>query len=716
MADADSKFQIHVQTDYSGAGAKEAITDQTKLAEVTEHSAQAGAASGGGVGGGDAVAQRISQRQAVFDKYAASVASADAAEISDASKKAIAQEQQMIVATRRAQIEAAIAGDPRELAKLRAELAVRQLTLQTLRSEAMTQEELNAFIAEQNVLIEQGAAAAAARAAAEEAQAGGERLHGRAGHLGHLAENFGLDSNSAIAMGMGVMFGMEFKRLIEDQTKELNKQAAEQEKQGNELRNQIHAHHEELEAARSLSDVARVRTRIEEEINAAQEKRFMAEGPEREQIDTRINALQNELRIAANWPASALERRTAEEQLKTTLEEEAKILHEQLETSREARKITDEEVRQKNELLKIAAQVKLADIESQEKSGAISHEEAAKQRGAVNTEEANAAARNTDEGLASNRASLEADSNKLLAEQAKAAGRVAELKKKAEESQAAIAAGQTAQTVVETDSDGMGEFRKDAEEKRRYARMMASNASGTGNKDAAEAANKKAEEAEAKVNSVAAARAAAPNAKQMEELKKENESLLKQLEGAETAAQKAREEAEKQIPGNESKISDIDRARRFNKERQAAESQLSERKTMGAVTEGGSKDQQEKTRAADEAQRAADRKAKADEAFGKDFDKNLAPIAGGLTRDIAAATSGKPVGDMRQAQELVEALNKQFAANPKDTATMDKLVAALTELSGHFFANKAADTKLVAKVAELERATAALKQKTHDSY
>jgi len=159
-----------------------------------------------------------------------------------------------------------------------------------------------------------------------------------------------------------------------------DQQAVSRENDGVEFGQLLKGYHAALDAARTLSDVANVRNGIEDEINALQKKRFGADEQELDKLDREIDSLQNELRIAGNWPSSALERRTPEEKLKETLAAEDKAMHEQLERSREARKITDEETRQKNELLEIARQTKLVEIDIQENSHAISHLEAAQRR------------------------------------------------------------------------------------------------------------------------------------------------------------------------------------------------------------------------------------------------------------------------------------------------------------------------------------------------
>ena len=165
MSDESKEFKIIVQTAYEGVAVEEAIGKQRELGEETQRAA--GVAAGGG---GGAVRQvdfeAIRAQQAESAKF---MAATNAEEIADIGKKAIAEEQQLVVATRRAMLEAGIAGDKTELAKLQAELAVRNLTIQTLRTQAMTQVELNALMAQQNALIEAGAAAAVAEAAAKEA-------------------------------------------------------------------------------------------------------------------------------------------------------------------------------------------------------------------------------------------------------------------------------------------------------------------------------------------------------------------------------------------------------------------------------------------------------------------------------------------------------------------------------------------------------------------
>ena len=346
MADTDQNFEIDIRTRYDDSGAKEAIADQERLA----------GAPGGGetrqVDMGAVAAQRLEAER--------SMAGASAQTLKTVSQQTIELEKQLLIATRRSMLEAAINGDKAGIAKAQSELAVRQLTIQTLQSEEMTQEQINALLAEENALIEQGAVAAEARAAAE-----GGRLHGRAGHLGHLAENFGLDSNSAIAMGMAVMFGMEIKRLIEEATKEMDKQSELREKEGKDLAEKLKHNHEDLENARSISDVLAVRSRIEEEINTLQEKRFFATAEEKQSIDERVHVLEGELRIADNWPQANLERKNAEEMVKEELQEQTRALEAQLKFYADIAAQNKEQLKFEDELG--AAKLKTAIFEIQAK-------------------------------------------------------------------------------------------------------------------------------------------------------------------------------------------------------------------------------------------------------------------------------------------------------------------------------------------------------------
>jgi hypothetical protein len=382
MPEESSNYEIKIATKYDGSGAKAAQEDITKTSEAAATSGAVAPAGGGDVGAANAAVQ-----QERFDQYAASVAAEDAREISAEQQKAILEQQRQILSLRSAQLMATINGDPTEVRQLQSVIAIRQNTLATLRMESMTQEELNGFLAEQVALERAASVAITERAAAEaEANAAAEagRVHGRAGHLGHLAENFGLDSNYAISMGMGVMFGMEAYRLIQDATKELEKQSAEREKQGRELSEQLHKNHEDLENARSLSDVAAVRDRIEKELTDLHQKRWEIDlegsAEEKESLDNRINALNNELRIAATWPAANLERKNAEELVTESIKAQTKALEDQLGKYKEEVQEIKDKLKFENELADLKLKQRLLQIQADEDSGKISHEQAAKQR------------------------------------------------------------------------------------------------------------------------------------------------------------------------------------------------------------------------------------------------------------------------------------------------------------------------------------------------
>ena len=133
MADDSKQYDIKITTQYDGSGAAAARADL----EQTGASAAGGGASGGKVNYSALAAERAAAEK--------TMAAASAETLAVETQKTIEQEKQVIVATRRAMLEATIAGDATELAKLRAELAVRQLTIQTLQTESMTQVELNAY-------------------------------------------------------------------------------------------------------------------------------------------------------------------------------------------------------------------------------------------------------------------------------------------------------------------------------------------------------------------------------------------------------------------------------------------------------------------------------------------------------------------------------------------------------------------------------------------
>lgn len=103
--------------------------------------------------------QTVAQLQAIAAANAEAAASAGAAAsgggVSGASTQeaAIQREISAIVATRRALLEAQIAGQTETVAGLRTELGIRQQTLAALRSETLSQEGLTAVLADQNELL-----------------------------------------------------------------------------------------------------------------------------------------------------------------------------------------------------------------------------------------------------------------------------------------------------------------------------------------------------------------------------------------------------------------------------------------------------------------------------------------------------------------------------------------------------------------------------------
>lgn len=339
MASEDSKYKISIQTDYNGASAKEAIADQTKLGEAAERAAQVGAQSGS-TGGGDVTAQRIAQRQAAFDKYDASVATADAEEISAEAKKQILLEQQLVVATQQAKLQAAAAGDKIELAQLQAELAVRQVTLATLRTTAMTQAELNEFLAAQNVLITENAAAAAAQATAqaaitgqrmgfEEIRAGAHAFHGlesamegsRMGVVSLTRSLHGLweliAANSVVAAigGILVALGMWVKRSSEARQK-IIEDIGEVSKKNAELAAEIEKRGMEAKFDSLKASIAGVKTAFDEATKATREyyaterekgdieattKRHENEEKERQELEGAHGDPVKEARIKQKW-------------------------------------------------------------------------------------------------------------------------------------------------------------------------------------------------------------------------------------------------------------------------------------------------------------------------------------------------------------------------------------------------------------------------------
>lgn len=159
MGDDSKTFDLEVRTRYSGEGMEEARADALKTNETL---------AGAGAGGGKVDYAKLAAERAAAEK---AMAAAGAETLATETAKTIEQEKQVVVATQRAMMEASIAGDKTELAKLQAELAVRQLTIKTLQTQAMTQAEINALLVEQDALITESAAAAAAQVAAQAASA-----------------------------------------------------------------------------------------------------------------------------------------------------------------------------------------------------------------------------------------------------------------------------------------------------------------------------------------------------------------------------------------------------------------------------------------------------------------------------------------------------------------------------------------------------------------
>lgn len=673
MSISDS-VEIRIATQYDGTGAKQAIDDQARVAESTERTAQAGS---GGAGGGDAAAQGVKAREAAFDSYAAKVAAADGTEMAAHQKKAVALEQELITATRRAQIEAAIGGDKTEISKLQSELAARQWTLRTLQQTAMTEKEIVALVAEEDALMRAGAAAAEARAAATEAEAAG-RIHGRAGHLGHLLENFGAGANLAISVGMGAMFGMEAYRGIKEYAEGLEKVNEANAKAGEQASELIQKTRERLGAARNLTDVAKIEVDLTQKLEEARKGAAQAEGDEQARLNLQITALEASVRLVERNYQSSLARKTPEEEVKGEIEAQNAALKEQLEAQEGIRHEIEFRLKLEQAEADAVLRNQLMTIKAQEDHGEISHEEAAKQETQAQQAAADAKNKREVEAKLKEARSLEADAARLQADKEQKGATATQAQAKADQAQIDLKASQAA------NQQRGGATRAEADAEAAEARLQSLNATPAQNPimaqaivEAKAAAEAKRRTADAEAAKATAMEAAAPKNKTEAELAKEAEAAANAAE----IAQKAKADAEKEA----GQIAKKNQEAKDKRTEAAAQQKRYEIDSRTQTTESGLKvehGQQADQRAAQarqrEAERAAQERQREEERQRKEFDKAGGGAAvAGVQGAAGAANSIVSKGWQGQGEKLIQALARKVQQHPQDHQLSDRLFTAM---------------------------------------
>ena len=759
MADDSKRYDIEVATHYDGKGMEAARADMAQPLPTV----------GGGAVPRDAGA--AAQQAKMSAEAATAMKVTEAETLAIESQKTIELEKQLIVSTRRAALEADIAGDKQGVAKLRAELAIRQLTIQVLQTEEMTQAQINALIAEQTVMIEQSAAAIAARAAAEEAEAANQhKLHGRAGHLGHLAENFGLDANSAIAMGMGLMFGLELKRLIEEQTKKLEEQNNVHNEIGAKTSEQVHSLREQLLVASSWGQVNKAREEAEKAINELQKKRTDATEEEKQFLDVQIGQYQTVIAQSLRVTQAQIDRVTHQQEIEDGIKREKEAFDTIVEAYKILAQESDKRLETELQIYSIGMDSKEKALEHDRAKGKISEEEYVTQKAALKEEaethkfqeqeksrqgkradiDSQVEDLNGKAGEAQNKAvDAEAEANAAQAKKqevaaaalaaSKAAEAVEDAKKKSKETAigadgmgnkvptaAALAAQESlpklqekadaAQSVYYTLSKQSEKIDREAEEKNKEAELL---------KKAADEAQEKAR------------KAALEGAKQKQELDLQSEDAKKVFD----AQQKARAEQtsrDKGDAGEHDRDAKVSRERELRMKEIAAENsdknttpertielaqekaklekeaaEAKYRNTYGAGDAAARAGKVADQGAAQEAQREADQQKKEDERKKKEWDKAHGPETQGEAMG-AAQHAGELANKGFNSDKLVQQASAAMKQNPLEHGNQAALVDALQKLIAAMGMGDEARKKeaqaLVAQIKAVEEKTAKLQQ------
>ena len=758
MADDSKRYDIEVATHYDGKGMDAARADMAQPLPTV----------GGGAVPRDAGA--AAQQAKMSAEAAAAMKVTETETLAIESQKTIELEKQLIVSTRRAALEADIAGDKQGVAKLRAELAIRQLTIQVLQTEEMTQAQINALIAEQTVMIEQSAAAIAARAAAEEAEAANQhKLHGRAGHLGHLAENFGLDANSAIAMGMGLMFGLELKRLIEEQTKKLEEQNNVHNEIGAKTSEQVHSLREQLLVASSWGQVNKAREEAEKAINELQKKRTDATEEEKQFLDVQIGQYQTVIAQSLRVTQAQIDRVTHQQEIEDGIKREKEAFDTIVEAYKILAQESDKRLETELQIYSIGMDSKEKALEHDRAKGKISEEEYVTQKAALKEEaethkfqeqeksrqgkradiDSQVEDLNGKAGEAQNKAiDAEAEANAAQAKKqevaaaalaaSKAAEAVEDAKKKRDETgidiktgtyvptKAALAAKEAlpelqakaaaAQSVYYPLSKQSEKIDREAEEKNKAAELL---------KKAADEAQEKAR------------KAALEGAKQKQELDLQSEDAKKVFD----AQQKARAEQtsrDKGDAGEHDRDAKVSRERELRMKEIAAENsdknttperkielaqekaklekeaaEAKYRNTYGAGDAAARAGKVADQEAAQEAQREADRQKKEDERKKKEWEKAHGPETQGEAMG-AAQHAGELANKGFNSDKLVQQASAAMKQNPLEHGNQAALVDALQKLIAAMGMGDEARKKeaqaLVAQIKAVEEKTAKLQQ------
>ena len=217
-----AKFQINVETVATGTGAQ---TTKTDLAEI----------------------EAISKRQAAT---VAEITGAKTAEVAvDKKLNELEISRGAIVSMQLEANQLRAAGRTIEADVLEREVALEMRAVQLQKTLNIEREEAVALARADLAAQEKIAAVMAAQAIEQAEQGEKSKIHGRAGPLGHLMENFGVGRDLAITAAIGGMFGMEAKRMIEEYTAKVDEGAEAMEKM-------VHAYGEQRHHAETLLALA----------------------------------------------------------------------------------------------------------------------------------------------------------------------------------------------------------------------------------------------------------------------------------------------------------------------------------------------------------------------------------------------------------------------------------------------------------------------------
>ena len=650
----------------------------------------------GGYRGGDVNWAALGAQRAEAEKAVAvgaeEVAAAEA-------KAAIEMEKQLVVATRRAMLEATIAGDGTELQKLRAELAVRQNTIQTLQTEEMTQAQINALLEEQNVLIRQAAEGIAAKAAAEEAEAAAQaessasKVYGPRNKYGRMLQNFGIDSNLIATASIGLMLGMQAKNLIDQQTESMERESAEIVKQVKEQRDQERVLRDQISNARTLEEMAAARTKVEETINGLWEQRATASEHGQKLIDSQIGHLTPMLKLTDNLSDAAKNRVTEEEKLKKVLDDQEKTYQKQIGDMEEQRRIRKEDADFQNKLREIEHKNKLEEIKAREEAGEITHEKAAQLRNTANESLDQDKFVSAQGNLQKDIAGFEQTKTKAQAVVQAAEAALEELQKKQQASYDAKAANdRKAQEAAKADA-AAAEARKHAEDLSRQAGQAATMGIMGGVSVAdSDASSKRAVEAEA------AAKSAHAQAQDPEKLQKAFDEATKEAADAKEALAKLQTQSFKDIEAAEKGRAESEKKLQQSEALYNAEQTGRGYQAKAALQTGEKHDKTEQAREAEKARREAEKAEKEREAR----EKREAPVVA-EGKSVAAAAASAASGNFSQDAKVRE-LAAALAKDPLNERVAQMMEGLVSQMMTHMVAtNQKQNEALTQTEARLKR-------------